>query len=145
MSFGLQNLGVINQKQSPAIWQSDIADFPANFIAGRILIDTFQGGIYIDTAINRVQIQAGGSGVVNYINGIVNTGGSPNTSTIQLGGDLIDNININSNNFAFQIDSRQIATITDNPLTVNIPNADLFIYDVVQGVKFKIACQSSAI
>jgi len=141
MSFGLQNLGVINQKQSPAIWQSDISDFPANFVAGRILIDTFQGGIYIDTAINRVQIQAGASGVVNYLNGIVNNGGLPNTSNVSLGGDLIKEININSQGFALKLDNAQIASFDTASQSFFIPNADLYIYNIPQSQKYKIAVE----
>lgn len=89
MSFGLQNLGVINQRQSPAIWQSDFADFPINFIEGRILIDTFQGGIYLDTSSSRVQIQASGAGLINYSNGVQTYGiTTPTTQNVGLGGTI---------------------------------------------------------
>jgi len=89
--FGIDNTGVINQRQSPAIWQSDIADFPANYILGRILIDTFQGGIYIDTASSRMQISNGAN---NFVNGLSNIGGSPGTNNVGLGGELLDDTNI---------------------------------------------------
>jgi hypothetical protein len=59
MSFGVQNLGVIDQRGTPAIWQSDYVDFPNNFIEGRILIATGSGGIYLDTNTNRLIISSG--------------------------------------------------------------------------------------
>ena len=145
MSFGLQNLGVINQKQSPAIWQSDIADFPINFVAGRILIDTFQGGIYIDTAINRVQIQAGSSGVINYENGLSNTGGLPNTSNIRLGGSLIDDTNIQLSGFEFTLNNEQIATIVQDELIVFTPDTTIFIIDNNTNLKYRILAEKNPI
>ena len=104
MSFGIQNLGVINQKDAPAIWESDAVDFPANFVKGRILIDTFQGGIYLDTSTTRVQIQAGGSGAILYQNGVETFGLTTPTSTnVGLGGSLVRNtiIDITPNTLEF--------------------------------------------
>lgn len=90
--FGVDNTGVINQRQSPAIWQSDIADFPPNYILGRILIDSFFGGIYIDTASTRLQISNGSK---NFTNGIANYGGIPTNNNIGLGGDMSIDTEIN--------------------------------------------------
>lgn len=92
--FGVDNTGVINQRQSPAIWQSDIADFPPNYILGRILIDTFQGGIYIDTASTRLQISNGSK---NFVNGVTSFGGIPTSQNIGLGGDMLYDTEINMN------------------------------------------------
>jgi hypothetical protein len=99
--FGVDNTGVINQRQSPAIWQSDITNFPANYILGRILIDTFQGGIYIDTASTRLQISAGNS---QFFNGLTRYTGIPTTNNIGLGGDMNygTQINLNGQSLLFE-------------------------------------------
>jgi hypothetical protein len=87
MSFGIQNLGVINQKDAPAIWESDFVDFPANFVKGRILIAIDSGAIYIDLTASRLQIQAGSMASFTAANGLTKTSGSFDTE-ISLGGIL---------------------------------------------------------
>jgi len=85
MGFGIQNLGVINQKDAPAIWESDYVDFPLNYVKGRILIDTTTGAIYLDTNISRLQISNGSNA---FVNGLQSYGGIPTNSNIGLGGNL---------------------------------------------------------
>jgi len=157
--FGIDNTGVINQRQSPAIWQSDIADFPANYILGRILIDTFQGGIYIDTASSRMQISNGAN---NFENGISNTGGIPGTNNVALGGQLVDNTNIllNDKTLTFEgannniiinnngdlistgIGNGQFLPAAEVTLEVVVPNITLYFYNTNSAVVYKVNAQA---
>jgi hypothetical protein len=157
--FGVDNTGVINQRQSPAIWQSDIANFPANYILGRILIDTFQGGIYIDTANTRMQISSGAN---NYINGLSNFGGSPGTNNVGLGGGLDQNTYIQldgrvltfegaNNNIIINDNGDLISTGTGNgqflpaaevTLQVVVPNTTLYFFNTNSGVVYKVNAQA---
>lgn len=157
MSFGIQNLGVINQKDAPAIWESDAVDFPANFVKGRILIDTFFGGIYLDTSTTRVQIQANGSGTINYLNGITTLGlVIPTTSNVGLGGSLDNSttININGNDLNFQgnaesviinadgyLDTQNIGIympITEQTIVPLVPNVILEFTDGINGIVYQV-------
>lgn len=125
--FGIDNTGVINQKQSPAIWQSDIADFPANYILGRILIDTFQGGIYIDTASTRLQISNGSN---TFINGITNYGGIPTNSNIGLGGEMTYNTQIYLNGQELIIEGAYNSLNIDSDGNLSNPNQDSYYLPV---------------
>jgi len=156
--FGVDNTGVINQRQSPAIWQSNIADFPANYILGRILIDTFQGGIYIDTASTRLQIS---NGTKNAINGLQDYGGIPTNINFGLGGDLNYStvIDVNGNDIVFggavdnvQIDSdgylncpaQSAYYLPANVVGLSpiIQNATILFIDQHNGVTLKVAAQT---
>lgn len=98
MSFGVQNLGVIDQQGTPAIWQSAYADFPNNYIQGRILISTDDGyGIFLDLAASRIQIVASYIGELIAQNGLNTSFSSPNSLLIELGGNLIRDTTINTN------------------------------------------------
>lgn len=101
--FGIDNTGVINQRQSPAIWQSDLGDFPPNFILGRILIDNVYGGIYLDTSSTRIQIQSANSGSLTFVNGIESIATTPTSTEVTLGGSLINDtiIDITPNTLEF--------------------------------------------
>jgi len=110
MSFGLQNLGVINQKDAPAIWESSVANFPANFVKGRILIDNVYGGIYLDTTTTRIQIQAQNNGNVTFVNGLTSQTLTPNSTQISLEGYLINETHIALDSFAFYFDGSVKAT-----------------------------------
>jgi hypothetical protein len=153
--FGIDNTGVINQRQSPAIWQSDIADFPANYILGRILIDTFQGGIYIDTASTRLQISNGSN---TFVNGIKSYGGIPTNQNIGLGGDMVQDTTILLQGFVidftgtqtnFSISSTGVISsdlgtylpISDIGLTGLIPNTTLQFKNVETGDVYYVAAQ----
>ena len=157
--FGIDNTGVINQRQSPAIWQSDIADFPPNYILGRILIDTFQGGIYIDTANDRMQISSGAN---NYVNGVSNYGGSPGSNNVGLGGEMSqattelilsgNEIKIvgDGNNFTFTQEgnllSEGVATgivlpATETTGTTITPNVILNFINTTSGVYYAIPAE----
>lgn len=118
--FGIDNTGVINQRQSPAIWQSDIADFPANYILGRILIDTFAGEIWLDTSTTRVRISNGSN---TFINGLTDYGGTPTNIDIGLGGNLIYNTAINFSGFDLTFDGSSISNrIDDLGVLMNVNN-----------------------
>jgi hypothetical protein len=98
MSFGVQNLGVIDQQGTPAIWQSAYADFPNNYIQGRILISTDNGyGIFLDLAASRIQIVDSYFGEVIAQNGLNIVSNGPNNTAIELGGTLFQNITIDTN------------------------------------------------
>lgn len=98
MSFGVQNLGVIDQQGTPAIWQSNYADFPNNFIQGRILISTDNGyGIYLDLAASRIQIVSSYIGQVLAQNGLSANTSNPNNLSIELGGTLLTDTTVNTN------------------------------------------------
>jgi hypothetical protein len=154
--FGVDNTGVINQRQSPAIWQSDISDFPPNYILGRILIDTFAGEIWLDTSNTRVRISNGSN---TFLNGLTSYGGSPTNTDIGLGGDLNDNTTINLNDFELNFDGAVINNKIDNfgvitnkntetdymPVdeddNVVIPNTSINIYNLRTGAFYRIAVQ----
>lgn len=97
MSFGVQNLGVIDQRGTPAIWQSDLADFPNNYILGRILIATDNGyGIYLDTDTTRIPIVDSYSGVITADNGLNYNNSIPSNKVISLGGVLLNDTTVNT-------------------------------------------------
>ncbi len=160
MSFGIQNLGVINQKDAPAIWESDLVDFPANFVKGRILIDTFFGGIYLDTTTTRVQIQAGGNGTINYQNGVETFGlTNPTTSNVGLGGSLVRNtdINLDTNKISFigsntNFVINDTGVISDNfgniyfpaiidPTTLSVPNTSIIFTNAITGDLLRVLAE----
>lgn len=155
MAFGIQNLGVINQKQSPAIWQSDFSDFPTNFIAGRILIalDAGNAGIYIDGVSNRYKIA---EGTIDFVNGISEqTSIEPTVRKIGLGGLLNQNTQIELEfgffqfsgiNHVFQIDRQGnttwdgfgVACIEVRTLAPIIPTDTLVLTDAKTGNSYKV-------
>jgi hypothetical protein len=95
--FGIDNIGVINQRNAPAIWTSPISDFPPNNIQGRLLLATDTVTLYVDLIngtggmINRAIIASGliGDGSGTTIN---NTG--TGDYTVDLGGYLQSDVNI---------------------------------------------------
>lgn len=163
MSFGVDNLGVINQKDAPAIWESDVVDFPANFVKGRILIDTTFGGIYLDTTTTRVQIQAGGSGAINYSNGIETFGlTTPTTSNVGLGGSLVRNTNIDLSTGQLKFiglitstlfnpsgsiedfnSSRKYYPATEANISAIVPDRILNFRDTITGDNFQVLCKKN--
>jgi predicted ribosome-associated RNA-binding protein Tma20 len=113
--FGVDNTGVINQRQSPAIWQSDSADFPPNYILGRILIDSTTGQIFLDTSNSRLQISNGSNA---FVNGLTSYGGTPTNSNIGLGGDLNYStvINVNGSDITFEGSNNNVQIDSDGNL-----------------------------
>jgi len=110
MGFGIQNLGVINQKDAPAIWESNVANFPANFVKGRILIDNVYGGIYLDTTTTRIQIQPANNGNLTFINGLTSQATSPNSTQVSLEGSLVNETHIALDSHSLYFDGSVKAT-----------------------------------
>jgi hypothetical protein len=140
MSFGVQNLGVIDQQGTPAIWQSNYADFPNNFIQGRILISTDSGyGIFLDLAASRIQIVDSYFGEVIAQNGLNIVSNSPNNTAIELGGTLLTDTTVNTNgnelNFTggnISIDSATIPVLDISQLNLSmqtVPGSIDFLTD----------------
>jgi hypothetical protein len=101
--FGYSAIPVINQKNAPAIWESDFVDFPANFIAGRILIATDNGAIYLDLTSSRIALQAGAMGTFTATNGLEINNSTPFATEIGLGGQMFGDktINTSTNTLSF--------------------------------------------
>lgn len=98
MSFGLDNLGVINEQNSPAIWNSTFANFPTNSIAGRLLVANNTRRIYLDLttgAVNRVLLSDGFATPISAANGLNNI---TDPTVIELGGAIAQTTNINTEN-----------------------------------------------
>jgi hypothetical protein len=103
--FGIDNVGVINQRNAPAIWTSPIADFPPNNIQGRLLLATDTVTLYVDLingtggVTNRAIIASGliGNGSGTTINNI-GTG----DYSVDLGGTLTSDPIIGMNGFVLE-------------------------------------------
>lgn len=151
--FGLQNLGVINQKNAPAIWESAELDFPTNFVKGRILINTNNGAIYIDTETTRVQIQGGNSGDVEFRNGLEVVSATNFDKTVTLGGSLINTtiLDLNGNSFIFSgalvdtklntdgrllVDNNPVVTNANTTIGVTVPNKTLHLN--IEGTTYQV-------
>jgi hypothetical protein len=91
--FGLNKNAVINEKNTPGIWQSDFVDFPVDIQLGRILVSLSDGAIYLDTSLGRVIIVSGNSQQI-FKNGITKTAVSRFGSNVELGGSLINDTDI---------------------------------------------------
>ncbi len=161
MAFGIQNLGVINQKQAPAIWESDYADFPGNFIPGRICIalDAGNAGIYIDGTVERFKIA---DGATNFTNGLKTIGlSTPTNKSIGLGGELVEDVQIGLDNtysvFIFgsatqaginanghfvynSLTQTPIACTTEQALTTITPDVVL-IFDIPNVATYKVLAE----
>jgi hypothetical protein len=156
--FGYSAIPVINQKNAPAIWESNFVDFPANFISGRILIATDTGAIYLDLPASRIALQAGSMGTFEALNGLSKNTTSFSTEVV-LGGSLVGGdtvIDINGNKLRFigltheqQIDADGIisdaGTVADympiltSGVSVIVPNATLSILDLRTGDTYNVA------
>jgi hypothetical protein len=131
MGFGIQNLGVIDQKNAPAIWESDFADFPPNILNGRILIDITTGTIYLDLTNTRVPIS---NGFINPVNGLADLGGSPTVRNVGLGGDLTNStvINVNGNDITFEGSNNNVQIDSNGDLK-NVAQGAYYFYGSVVG------------
>lgn len=83
--FGFGGSFVVNQKNAPAIWESDINDFPDDLLPGRILINTTNGAIYLDGVSTRVIISNGSN---TFLNGLTSLGGTATNRNIGFGGSI---------------------------------------------------------
>lgn len=157
MSFGISNVGVINQQNAPAIWESEFADFPTNYVLGRILIatdgiGTEEQGIYIDGTSSRTQIT---NGLISAINGL-----TENTSEIKLGGTLAEDTTIEVQSYKLQFGGNVYGTevttdgyirdtgsslaysiIGPNGTTPVIPNTSIIFLDPRDGTTYLVAVQ----
>jgi hypothetical protein len=109
--FGVDNIGVINQRNAPAIWESALNQFPQNFIKGRILIDNIYGGIYLDTSNSRIQIQSSNSGDLTFTNGLNSSALSPTTTDVNLGGELTKDTDIFQNGSTLTFNGSQTNSV----------------------------------
>jgi len=103
MEYGYTYNPVINEQNTPGIWQSDFANFPATFQKGRILIASDTGAIYLDLVSSRI-ILVNSHSNYSFINGLTKTNLPSNQSFVTLGGNLVDDTIINgqtSYNFTF--------------------------------------------
>jgi hypothetical protein len=164
MSFGIQNLGVINQQNAPAIWESNISEFPTNNIKGRLLLSLNTSELYVDL-INGNDNFAGRSLIsAPFTNGngtIFSDIDAPNLR-IDLGGALQNNTSIDldgrelnfvgANNTIFINDNGdlqsqgtangQFLPATEESLEVLIPNVTLYFANSISGVVYRINAQT---
>jgi hypothetical protein len=159
--FGIDNIGVINQRNAPAIWTSPISNFPPNNIQGRLLLATDTVTLYVDLIngtggmINRAIIASGliGDGNGTTINNTgtgdytVDLGGSlQNITYLDLDGRSINfvggtnTIKINNNG---DLESQGLATGVFYPVTVTsigvvAPNRTLVFYSPSSGLAYKV-------
>jgi hypothetical protein len=131
--FGIDNVGVINQRNAPAIWTSPIADFPPNNIQGRLLLATDTVTLYVDLingtggVTNRAIIASGlignGSGTTINNNGI-------GDYSVDLGGDLnVDtSIGMNNNFLEFTGTQQTLKILSNGSLFGN--NSEFFPIDI---------------
>jgi hypothetical protein len=162
--FGVDNVGVINQRNAPAIWESNVAQFPTNNIKGRLLLATDTITLYVDLIngnggmTNRAVIA---SGLIGNGNGTVINNSGTGDYTVDLGGALqnetyisldgrsinfeggTNTIKINNNVY---LESQGLATGVFYPVTVNsigvvVPNKTLVFFSPSSGVAYKVNVQ----
>jgi hypothetical protein len=101
MEYGYTYNPVINEQNTPGIWQSDLANFPATFQKGRILVASDTGAIYLDLVSSRI-ILVNSHSNLNFANGLTKTDLPNNVGQIYLGGELEQDTGINGlGNFIF--------------------------------------------
>jgi len=127
--FGIDNTGVINQKNAPAIWESDFADFPANTIKGRFLLALDTITLYVDliTSNNPTNRAVVASGLIGDGSGTTINNNGTGDYTVDLGGTLFNSANIDLNNFEINLNGLQTSTIF---------RADGYIEDLNNGSYF---------
>jgi len=162
--FGIDNTGVINQKNAPAIWESDFADFPANTIKGRFLLALDTITLYVDlvTSNNPSNRAIVASGLIGDGSGTnVNFTGNGDY-TVDLGGDLLAGtvIDLNGHNFEFQgattttkiqSDGAMLDTATtkmyfpteEQNIAVIVADKLLVFSDPINGDTYKVLCQKN--
>jgi hypothetical protein len=162
--FGIDNVGVINQRNAPAIWESNFADFPTNTIKGRFLLALDTITLYVDliTSNNPTNRAVVASGLIGTGNGtIINNNGTGDYS-VDLGGELQTNTNINLNDrtLTFQgannniiidefgvllstgIGNGQFLPVSENTLQVVVPNTTLYFFNTNSGAVYKVNAQA---
>jgi len=160
MSFGISNVGVINQQNAPAIWNSNEIDFPSNNILGRMLIGLDTGNIFIETGADRFLIAAYDGGT-DYNNGLTKTGGTEpgETATVQLGGLMFSSTDLESDGntlrwlgfntgINFKPDGSMTDLITDAGYTIvlpdgvpAVPTTTITLYDPSTGNGYRFAVE----
>jgi hypothetical protein len=156
--FGIDNVGVINQRNAPAIWESNFADFPTNTIKGRFLLALDTITLYVDLVTgnnptNRAVVASGliGDGSGTTIN---NTG--TGDYSVDLGGDINQNttININGNALNFEgnaesviinadgyLDTQNIGIympVTEQTIVPLVPNVIIEFTDGINGITYQV-------
>jgi hypothetical protein len=165
MGFGIQNLGVINQKNAPAIWESNISEFPTNNIKGRLLLSLDTATLYVDLIdgngdfTNRSIIA---QGLISNGNGTIINTISPGDYSVDLGGALQNNtsidldgrqlnfiganntISINDNGDLIMVGTAngQFLPAAEEPLEVLVPNVTLYFINSNSGVAYRINAQT---
>lgn len=163
--FGVDNVGVINQRNAPAIWESSVAQFPNNNIKGRLLLATDTITLYVDLIngnggmTNRAVIA---SGLIGNGNGTVINNSGTGDYSVDLGGALQNNTTIDldgrelnfigANNTIFINDNGdllsqgtgtgQFLPASENTLQVVVPNTTLYFFNTNSGVVYKVNAQA---
>jgi hypothetical protein len=157
--FGIDNVGVINQRNAPAIWTSPIADFPPNNIQGRLLLATDTVTLYVDLingtggVTNRAIIASGliGNGSGTTINNIgtgdyfVDLGGALQSDVnIDFDGrqmtfqGQVELVNINIDGYLQSGSSGTYMPATEQPFFALIPDAVLEFTDGVTSTQYQV-------
>ena len=141
MSFGLTSTFVVNEGQ-PAAWVSTLANFPLNKINGRILYATDTLEIYIDLVPNvgaptRRQLTSKATLFENGLS-IIDQGPIPNIAV--LGGSLIQETDISTNNNAITIDGDGIVTMRNISGPV-VPNVTILLTNKSDGAQYKLLAE----
>jgi hypothetical protein len=163
--FGVDNVGVINQRNAPAIWESSVAQFPNNNIKGRLLLATDTATLYVDLIngnggmTNRAVIA---SGLIGNGNGTVINNSGTGDYSVDLGGALQNNttidldgrelnfiganntiyINDNGDLLSQGIGNGQFLPASVNSLQVVVPNTTLYFFNTNSGVVYKVNAQA---
>jgi hypothetical protein len=157
--FGIDNVGVINQRNAPAIWTSPIADFPPNNIQGRLLLATDTVTLYVDLingtggVTNRAIIASGliGDGNGTTINNIgtgdysVDLGGYLNAeTTISVNGYNLnlqgsdESVFINADGYLSSDNLGTYMPVTEQPFFALIPDAVLEFTDGLTNIQYQV-------
>jgi hypothetical protein len=94
MEYGYTYNPVINEQNTPGIWQSDFANFPVTFQKGRILIASDTGAIYLDLVSSRIILVSSHSNLF-FSNGLVKTDLPNNIGYVNMGGEFEQDTVIN--------------------------------------------------
>jgi len=162
--FGVDNVGVINQRNAPAIWESNLGDFPLNTIKGRFLLALDTSTLYVDliTSNNPTNRAVVASGLISNGNATVINTIAPGEYSVDLNGSLQYDTSINldgrtltfegvSNNITIDDNGNLICTGTgngqflpasENTLQVVVPNTTLYFFNTNSGVVYKVNAEA---
>jgi hypothetical protein len=156
--FGIDNVGVINQRNAPAIWESNFADFPTNTIKGRFLLALDTITLYVDLVTgnnptNRAIVASGliGDGSGTTINNTgtgdysVDLGGYLNAeTTIYVNGYNInfqgsdESVFINADGYLSTDNLGTYMPVTEQPFFALIPDAVLEFTDGLTNIQYQV-------